>query len=319
MLAPEAIKEIKEYAIIDSLDKKGEFYTGKPVRCTLKKTPAVVAAVKKCGVKGIKNKTMKEVVSGTSLLIIGDGGLDLEKWVKQAKSSDVSRFWREMIRMFRGIQALQKHSVVHHDIKPQNIVYNMETGRSALIDFGLMRSIKTEAARCSMIEGCNAKSHWNYPTENMLANRNIFNQVARKTDVEKRRTLDIYLKNIRSNADTAFVKAYNVFVRYCVPKEDPERRKAFVNRFWRDWSNLFMAIKPGVYSEFLQKTLDTFDMVGFGMTLMYVLSRVKRFMKRSIVKKMDDLFFRMLSPNVFERLTIDEAMAEYSKIIEGMS
>ena len=315
MLTSAAIKEIQEYAMIDSVDKTAEFYTGKPVRCTLKNSPAVAAAVKKCGVNGIKNKTAKEVAKGSSLLIIGDGGLDLDKWVKQVKSAEVSGFWREMMRMFRGIQVLQKHSIVHHDIKPQNIVYNAETGRSALIDFGLMRSIKTEAARCSMIEGCNARSHWNYPTENMLSNRNVFDQVAGKTEEEKKKTLEVYLKNIRTGADTAFVKAYQVFVRHCVPKEDTDRRKRFVDRFWKAWRSLFLSVKPGAYSEFLQKTLNTFDVVGFGMTLMFILSRVKRFMKRSTVKKMDDLFFRMLTPNAFDRLTIDEAMAGYEEIL----
>jgi hypothetical protein len=37
------------------------------------------------------------------------------------------------------------------------------------------------------------------------------------------------------------------------------------------------------------------------------------------VALMDDLFFRMMTPNIYERLSIEEATKEYEKVLASLS
>jgi hypothetical protein len=93
------------------------------------------------------------------------------------------------------------------------------------------------------------------------------------------------------------------------------------NRFYQHHMTEFreLLLKPGTFNTFLDKSLAGFDVFGLGFTLMYVLSRVKPWMDVRTISAMEDLFFKMLTPNVYKRLTISQALSQYQKIIEGMS
>ena len=321
MLSEAVVKEVQEYALVGQADKKAEFSTGQPIRCSMKESDSTWKAISKCKLlkKKFKNKTMKQVASESSLLIIGDGGLDLEKWVKiiQKKGDKkvISTFWREAVRLFRGIQVFQQYDLVHHDIKPQNVVYNEEEHRLNYIDFGLMRSLKTEGAKCRDINRCRANPHWNYPTDVFLMDRKIFNDLAKENIEQRQKTFDTYVEHLRTNKNTAFVDAFYTMLKYMgVSQEDKNR---FYQRHMTEFRELLL--KPGTFNTFLDKSLAGFDVFGLGFTLMYVLSRVKPWMDVRTVSAMEDLFFKMLTPNVYKRLSSTQALTEYQKIIEGMS
>ena len=320
MLTKDALKEVEEYTIINRVDPKGDYYTGNPIRCTLKETPAVERAIKKC--KLTKNKTMKQVSQDSSLLIIGDGGEDLEKWVRSAvkpkNTGQINDFWREMVRLFRGLQVFKTYDLVHHDLKPQNIVFRGETKRANFIDFGLMRSIKSEAAKCREVASCKGSSHWNYPTEIIFMNKKEFSLLAKQTVLERQSTFDKYMAAIRIRVDNPFVNAFNIMSSYIFRKGDVERRKTFTDKYMIALKDLMLSIQPNNYDDFLNKSISGFDVFGFGLTLTYVVSRVQSFMKPVVVKQLDELLFKMMTPNIFVRLTIEQASAEYNKIIAGL-
>lgn len=320
MLTKDSLKEVEEYTIINRVDPKGDYYTGNPIRCTLKESPDVERAIKKC--KLAKNKTMKQISQDSSLLIIGDGGLDLEKWVRNVvrkkNVGQINDFWREMVRLFRGLQVFKTYDLVHHDLKPQNIVFREETKRANFIDFGLMRSIKSEAAKCREVASCKGGSHWNYPTEVIFMNKKEFSLLAKQSVLERQSTFERYMSDIRNRSTTPFVNAFSIMTSYIFKKEDIERRKTFTDKYMMAWKELLLSIRQDNYDEFLNKTIVGFDVFGFGLTFIYVLSRVQQFMKPAVVKQLDELFFKMMTPNIFIRLTIEQASAEYSKIISGL-
>ena len=317
MLSESAVKEVQEYALVGQADKKAEFSTGKPIRCSMKETASTWKAISKCKLlnKKFKNKTMKQVAAESSLLIIGDGGLDLEKWVKKKGDKKVIHdFWREAVRLFRGIQVFQKHDLVHHDIKPQNVVYMEKTPRVNYIDFGLMRSLKTEAAKCRDINRCHANPHWNYPTDVFLMDRKLFDDLEKRTVEQRQQVFDAYVENVRTKKDTKFVSAFYTLLKYMgVSDED---RTRFYERHMADFRELL--VKPGSFDTYLDKALAGFDVFGLGFTLMYVLARVKPWMEVRTVQAMEELFFRMMTPNVYKRLTATQALAEYQRIIEEL-
>lgn len=318
MLTKDALKEVEEYALIDRADKKSEYYTGNPIHCNIKKTPQVERAIRKC--KLTRKKSMDKVFTENSLLIIGDGGNDLEKWVRKVinvknAQQEISDFWREMGRMLDGLVVFKSYDLVHHDLKPQNIVYRKETKRANFIDFGLMRSIRSEAAKCREVLSCKGNSHWNYPTEVIFMNKKEFGILAKESDSQRNITYKQFMDAFKNPSTNKFGNAFNIMVSYIFKRDDSERRKIFTDRYMNAWRDLLMSIQPNNYDDFLKKTIYGFDVFGFGLSMMYVLSRVRQFMKPDMVKQVDDLFFRMMTPNIFVRITAEQANEEYKKII----
>lgn len=328
MLSKNAIAELEEYAVIAKADRRSDFYTGKPIKCTLKQTPQVIQAMSRCKLlqEKMKNKTAKQIAEETSLLIITDGGDDLEKWVKKMVKMDgasnrsrIMDFWKESRRLFLGIQTFLKNDLVHHDLKPQNVVYKMDIRRVNYIDFGLMRSTKTEAVKCSVKNECRSKSHWNYPTDVMILNKKTYDKVSKMSGDERKDLMGRYLANLKKkNKNMAFVEAFYEMYNYVIKREDKEVRADFYKKYWEGFEDLLLAIQPDNYDEFLKKSLTTFDVFGLGLSLLYVLNRLKNSMDKKVVDEMYDLCCKMMTPNVFARYTIDEALLEYDKIIRRM-
>lgn len=324
MLSKEAIAEMEEYTVIAKADKRGDFYTGKPTRCTLKQTPATMKSIQKCNLykEKFEKKPAKQLSAETALLIIGDGGMDLEKFmrrVSQLDKKEISLFWRECRRLFLGVQTFLKNDLVHHDLKPQNIVYRMENRRVNFIDFGLMRSTKTEAIKCSVKNACRNKSHWNYPTDVLFLNKKAYETIGRKSVAERNIIFKKYMEELKKKENTPFVNAFTSMYTYVIKREDTALRNWFYKTYWKGFDDLLMAIKPENYEEFLKKSLSTFDVFGLGLSLMFVLSRVKKMMDGVVVNEMYNLCFNMMTPNVFARYSIERALLEYDKVLSKMS
>jgi serine/threonine protein kinase len=328
MLSKNAIEELQEYAIIAKADPSADFYTGKPTKCTLKRTPLIEKAIERCDLlkNKMKNKTAKEIEQETALLIITDGGDDLEKWVKKVSRLDssvarsqIADFWKESRRLFLGIQTFLKNNLVHHDLKPQNIVYKSDTKRVNYIDFGLMRSTKTEMVKCSVKNACRSKSHWNYPTDILLMNRKVYENLAKKSVAERSSIVRGYLTALKNKTATDFVKAFYEVFTYIIRSVDGDMRADFYKRYWKGFEDLLMAVRVENYTEFLNKSLRTFDVHGLGLSFLFVLNRVKKFMDAKVVAQLYELSFNMMTPNVFARYTVERALLEYDKIFDRVS
>ena len=324
MLSKEAMSEMEEYTVIAKADKNGDFYTGKPTRCTLKQTPATMKSIQKCKLykEKFEKKTANELSTETALLIIGDGGMDLEKLMRKPNrfnKKEITLFWRECRRLFLGVKTFLKNDLLHHDLKPQNIVYKMESRRINFIDFGLMRSTKTEAIKCSVKNACRSKSHWNYPTDVLFMNKKTYETIGRKSIVERTAIFNEYMKQLKKKENTPFVNAFTSMYTYVIKREDTPLRNWFYEMYWKGFDDLLMVIKPENYEEFLKKSLSSFDVFGLGLSLMYILSRFKKMMDAKVVNEMYNLCFNMMTPNVFTRYSIERALLEYDRVLSKMS
>jgi len=323
MLSKNAIEELQEYAVIAKADKKSDFYTGKPKKCTIKNGSEMARAIERCELlkTKMKNKTAKQIAAETALLIITDGGDDLEKWVRKIARMDdsaaqvqIADFWKESRRLFLGIQTFLKNDLIHHDLKPQNIVYKMDTNRVNYIDFGLMRSAKTESAKCSIKNACRSKSHWNYPTDILFMNRITYENTAKKSMAERALLMKGYLNDLKKKSDTPFVKTFYDVFTYVIKSSDSEMRADFYKRYWKGFEDLLRSIRLENYEAFLNSSLRTFDVYGLGLSFLYVLNKVKKWMDAKVVAQVYELCFNMMTPNVFMRYNIDMALLEYDKI-----
>ena len=132
-------KELSEYNNIESVDAKNEFYLGKPVSCKIKNTLfSNLKAIQSCKIGSEVLKKMDKY----SLIIMKDGGHSLDEYVEimgtWAASPENTKkcelFLLDSLRLFKGILIFKKNDLIHHDLKPQNIVYNEESNRLNFID-----------------------------------------------------------------------------------------------------------------------------------------------------------------------------------------
>jgi serine/threonine protein kinase len=157
----EADKEMSEFKSISNFDTNNEFYLGVPQRCSPAKTQENIEAIEKC-----KNgKKLVQQLQNYSLLVMEDGGMDLDKYGKILKSREPNEenrekmelFWIEAHRILIGLREFSNHGLVHHDLKPQNIVFNEKINRLNFIDFGLMDTksnlINSALKNCSKFLG----------------------------------------------------------------------------------------------------------------------------------------------------------------------
>lgn len=181
-----AITEMKQYQIIDEIDPNLKYHLASPSRCDPDPTSkSNLKAIEKCS----EGQKMVKHLSAYNLLVMDYGG---ENWAEfsvrmaqERKSKTATKqmidFWKEAQRIFDGVHLFDKNGILHHDLKPQNLVYKGYKGeekgstgtdkqqspaaRANFIDFGLMQ-YKADLIKKSY-ESNNqlAEYHWSFPFE----------------------------------------------------------------------------------------------------------------------------------------------------------
>jgi serine/threonine protein kinase len=328
MISKEAIKELKEYSIIAKADKTNKFYLGLPTHCKLKKTKETIKAIEKCvhlKKKYFHKKSVKEGIKNLDLLVMKDGGINLKMLaimvdvmkVTRENSIKIKRIWIEMHKLFRGILLFQKHGIVHHDVKPQNIVYNMNEHLANFIDFGHMRNISYEIKKSMNSDNwIYDYPFWNYPLEIQFLNKRDYMKFASKTTLEKEQEFSNILDDIRNNSETKFVDAFRIFLDYIIYNKSKSEEKEIIQKYLLAYHKMLIEqVISENYKEFLQKSVTSIDIYGLGMTLSYLLNCSTKFLKKDIVGALETCFFNMTTPNLLQRFSIEEAIDMYENIL----
>ena len=322
MLSKEAMKEFKEYAMISHIDKSNKYYVGMPTTCKVKPTTRAINAVNKC--KHIKKKyfkkgTVKQGLSKMLLLVMNDGGRDLKyhaslfrKMQDTAETREkVRTFWVESLRFFRGIQTFQKYGIVHHDIKPQNLVYNAEAGRANFIDFGHMRNIAAEIEKCEQSDNwIYDYPFWNYPFEIQFLNKVEYMDFVNKSPKEKEHFINKFAEDLNRNQDTKFVNAFRIFMEYMSHGKSKSNTIRICNKYISDFRETVMNQMKS-YEDFVKSSITSIDIYGLGMSLQYILSYTQRFMDRELVTSLENCFYRMTTANMEKRYSTEESMSVF--------
>ena len=158
-----ADKEMEEYKLISNADTNNEVHIGTPISCEPEQTDSNKDAINKC------NNFLGTNIDDYKLLLMKNGGIDLAAFTHKYANMPVTyntreileHFWLDMSRIMYGLKLLQEEGVVHKDLHLHNIVYNEDSGRANLIDFGFMvnqEDIITGAAE-------KTRMRWLYPPE----------------------------------------------------------------------------------------------------------------------------------------------------------
>ena len=80
LITEHAIRELREYMLISGTDKKNEYFLGIPDICKIKQSKIAMKSIQKCKRLTKKNKITKKLIDNYSLLIMNDGGEDIEHY-----------------------------------------------------------------------------------------------------------------------------------------------------------------------------------------------------------------------------------------------
>ena len=321
----DAKKEMKEFELIQHADANNYFHLGKPSICKADSTLSNKQAIVKC----TKNNFKPDLVSQYSLLLIKYGGLDLEKYGAKLKEMtmnvsnrrNVEHFWMDISRIIFSLKVMNDKRIVHHDLKHQNIVYNPETGRANLIDFGLMTTK-------SKIQNASNKSkygfgmlHWSFPVEIELLNKNKFDSIFQDINITRnpfqnknkhRDKKEEYFTNILHHIQTHHKYFFNCIIQSKPGSEDyKSEMKSHITSFLQ----MLIMLEPTEYNEFVNKCIDTIDVYGTGIGLLYVLYRSKRFLSVDFFNDLKTLFLSMVHQNVFLRISPNDLITQYEHIL----
>ena len=313
MTSANAAKELKEFALIDAADKRKQFYLGKPSKCAPDRILSNIRSISKCP----SGKFDPVKIDDYSLLVMAYGGQDLEQfgeevrtWTKTKENVDaIELFWLEAVRLFYGLKVLHDNNVVHHDLKPQNIVYDKVTKRANLIDFGFMekKSTRIYAAKISA-SWLGNKHHWSFPLEAVYWNKDTYMMAARRGKTQK--AYKEFADSVAQNCRYFFISTLPVRFKKMMYNNAIKTMTAGA------FQNV-LGFEPTdeAYDRFIDKSIDTVDSYGLGIALIFLLQRSKHLLSDEFYRNLTDIIVDMLSPGVFLRSTPEQLLAKYEDVL----
>lgn len=314
-----AEKELSEYSTISTIDKRHQYYLGKPTECQPDDSEYNRSAIKKC-----KNADeLNHDLGNVSLIVMEDGGINLETFADNArkwKTTPENRrrmelFWIEFHRVLKGIQLFLKKNVLHLDMKPQNIVYDETKNRVNIIDFGLTHNINTIISRSKESVNGLAGHHWSYPFEFMFHNKDTFDKMSGASDEQKEKYCLKVIKNVDNREKDKTSRAFLNFFSFVI--EDSDNYDQLFTKYMKGvYENIVYEIIPENYNDVLITSLRTTDIYGTGIAIAYVANKTKHLMGKEFTQDMGDLVYAMTDPVVFRRYEIDRVIKTFEGILE---
>jgi serine/threonine protein kinase len=177
MKKSDAKKEFKEYEQIKNIPNLYRYAISTPTYCDPKIDKTFNSNVTNCTNDNVK-ETFENNPNDLGMLLIEDGGIDLQTLVTKVfgtiELDGKKQFLKSIINLFDGLIFFRENDIIHRDIKSDNVVYNVHTGKIKYIDFGLMTS-KTELIKnCQTNTEPRAHSHSYWPPENSCTNKRVF-------------------------------------------------------------------------------------------------------------------------------------------------
>lgn len=325
----DAEKELREFVVIGNYDPNNEYHLGTPLKCKPKLTPDIIDDIKNC--KHIDKNNLTTQPDIYSLLLIKYGGPDLasfckdfiKDYLKTNKTEKSDDFWIEAHHLLRGLKFFKDNNIVHHDIKPQNILFNPDNGKLMFIDFGLMNTKNKIIEKSKISTNPLAVFHWSYPFDTGFMNKYYYNYYKTNKKVpSKFKTIIERLIINGSPNNTGFPMrrpdSFKLLFKYIEPDgKEPTKTKqyAYISSFFTGFDD-FMKNKN--YDQYINNSVDSIDIFGLGFTLQFILNCFKRenAVDDEFYNKASALFAKMYDFNpVTRELNLDNILSEYENIL----
>jgi serine/threonine protein kinase len=235
----------------------------------------------------------------------------------------------EFLKVIQFVKKMIENNLIHHDLKPNNIVVDNNLTLK-VIDFGLLESMPEYYNYCSCETNPNPMELYEYfPFENEYYNINNFRN---RLEISSKAKYIIELSHLKCR--------YPCFFEKYVAGGPPVTEKSSVyQKKYMEMIDLFSnGNNDDAHYNFIKASFLTFDIYTLGLTLVFITEQYVQ----SLVKKrtfdhcycstdyqykypdwlhFDALFeiiCKMITPNVFERIKIDELICEFEKYVNEL-
>ena len=332
MKTKNAQKELEEFVIIGKLDPTNEYHLGEPILCKPQLVEEnIKSAISKC--KHINFSDIEAHPDNYSLLVLKFGGPDLKalsneyltKYLEKDKEQRVDTFWLEVHHLLKGLKFFKDSGIVHNDIKPQNILFNLTDGKMKYIDFGLMRPKKEVINSSKSNKNYLGVYHWSYPFDCGLMNIQQFNNYFRRKPnrrlfwKDQLSELIVADSNVNSlNLPINNPKSFSILFTYLNPDNTiptTATQYGYIDSFFDGFDEV---IKTKSYDTVLNDITDSIDVFGLGFTLQFMANSFKQLNALSLEQftRLSTFFHKMYDFNPSTRtIDIDALLNEYENIL----
>ena len=243
------------------------------------------------------------------------------------KENKTDNFWLEVHHLIKGLKFFKDNGIVHNDIKPQNILFNLKTGKMKYIDFGLMKSKNEIITSSKKNKNNTGVFHWSYPLECAYMNKSRFKdykQIAKSPTSRKgyqENLIKMIVTDSKINNYAIPIKkpeAFKILFSYLnlnnhVP--DTSTQQGYISSFYDGFNHLILNES---YDDILNHTTDSIDVFGLGFTLQYMANCFKRHNAISLedYTRLTAFFHKMYDFNPETRtIDIELLLNEYENIL----
>jgi serine/threonine protein kinase len=200
MNEPDAQDEMEHLMELYSIKGIEKFVVPKPHLCTPVEGTILNHMINNC-----VNKRLKHVFSNIQIIVSEDGGVTLDvllkEWLPYMTSSDICTFVLQWMTLFDFLCFFHKNELMHHDIKMQNVLYNIKKKKLYIIDFGKLIHFNDYIKSAKENQNREGISWSNYPTETPCINVDAFYQDTNCTIYKNQYTHDDFLYAVASTFD----------------------------------------------------------------------------------------------------------------------
>ena len=231
MTTIQANKELKEFDNISKLEGLDKYAITSPQICKPVLDSIYIDGIKQCNNPLISKINIVNPMH--SMLLYQDGGINIYNFINKimikSSNQDIIIFLSSLVNLLNGLIFFESKDIIHRDIKAENIVYNINSGKVKFIDFGLMIK-KSQALNLSKrsIDGF-AIDHSYWPPENFCRNFYSFNNFQKCNKYKNKYEYDLFLKLALDSFDlyTLALVFYQIAYKlYFIPNF-----KSFSNKF----------------------------------------------------------------------------------------
>ena len=177
MLQKDAEKEMRELDHLYNIPGIAKYVVSKPHLCAPVDDSILEDMRQSC-----ENKRVKGALSADELRMIvsEDGGTTLYNIIKHLLPSmspiEIKEFIVQWKTLFGFLCFFYEHKLIHHDLKTQNVLYNLKSNQLRIIDFGKVRTYDKFIRDSKEDDNNEGVSWFNYPPENHCTNHNDFKE-----------------------------------------------------------------------------------------------------------------------------------------------
>jgi len=241
-----------------------------------------------------------------TLLIARNGGSDLKKIVDDGLSKfDKHKLIFGFSNVFYGLVKFKQHNCVHSDIKPKNLLFDKNTNKYYIIDYGfLTEDIYSDSCCDIYVENTIRGYHYKYwPFDVGIC---------------------VYLKKYSHEPIEDFVKLNDptdiILAIYGVKTEEGLKR-LLINH-----TNKIKRLSESDKNNYYKHSKDKFDVFSLGITMNFFFSKIienlheeNRFVKyKSVLEKIRPLIFKMTELDARKRISIEDAYEEYKQAVSPL-